>query len=85
MFKLHYIKDLLCTVYKLEDGEWMEQPPLNVARQNHACQVLTINGTEVLIVVGGFGAADETGKTFILDTVEIYNSTSGEFETSERI
>ena len=74
---------MLCTVYKLEDGEWMKQEPLNEARQNHACQVLTINGTEVLIVVGGFGAADETGKTFILDTVEIYNSTSGGFDTSE--
>ena len=74
---------MLCTVYKLEDGEWTEQESLNEARQNHACQVLTINGTEVLIVVGGFGAADETGKTFILDTVEIYNSTSGGFDTSE--
>ena len=84
MLKLHYIKDLLCTVYKLEDGEWtLQEPGLNEARQNHACEVLTINGTEVLIVVGGFGAADETGKTFILDTVEIYNSTSGGFDTSE--
>jgi len=70
------------SVYKLEDGEWTGQEPLNEARQNHACEVLTINGTEVLIVVGGFGAADETGKTFILDTVEIYNSTSGGFDTS---
>ena len=55
-----------------------------MARYNHACEVLKIGNTEILIVVGGFND-DETGKTFILDTVEIYNSTSGEFETSEWI
>ena len=78
------ISKLLFTVYKLEEGEWTLQQSLQEARYNHACEVLTIGDTEVLIVVGGFND-DETGKSFVLDTVEIFNSTSGEFETSEWI
>ena len=52
----------------------------NISRSNPACAVLNIGGNETIIVVGGFGAADETNKIPILDSVEIYNNATNAFE-----
>ena len=53
-------------------------------RSNHACAVVKVDAeTETIVVVGGFGAADETDKIAILDSVEVYNPTTGEFELGE--
>ena len=53
---------------------------LIISRSNPACAVLNIGGNETIIVVGGFGAADETNKIPILDSVEIYNNATNAFE-----
>ena len=59
-----------------EDGSVIMASPMNSKRRNHGMGVITINGEEKLAVFGGIGGRS------VLDSVEIYNTQTENWETT---
>jgi len=64
-------------IIDVENGSVNVAEPMNAKRADHGIGVIAINGEERLVVLGG----DNEGKW--LDSVEIYNSQTKKWETTE--
>ena len=61
-----------------EDGSVIMASPMNYPRCNHGMGVITVNGEDRLAVFGG----DRNAGAYKLDSVELYNTQTEEWETT---
>ena len=61
-------------IYNTEDGSITMASPMNIKRFGHGIGVITINGEDMLAVIGGFDGIRS------LDSVELYNTETTKWE-----